>query len=486
MKQYQLYINGKFVDEEREMFDVINPSNGEVVAQAPKATEADVAAAVDAAYEAQKEWAKLPSTERAEWVRKIGKAVGEKVDFFAHVIAEEQGKTLGLSTVEANVFATYCEYMAQWALRIEGEVIDSGANNEMVILKKEPIGVAAGILPWNFPFFLIARKMAPALVAGNTIVIKPSSDTPCNAYEVMKIIDELGVPAGVINMVTGPGATVGNGLAANPKVGIVSMTGSVEVGAAIMAAASQNITKVSLELGGKAPVIVMADADLDLAAKAIFDSRVGNSGQICNNAERIYLQEDIAEEMTAKLVELMENTKYGDVLTDTDMTFDMGPIINEKQLLDIDAKVKHAVEQGAVVLCGGEIDTERNGGKGWYYKPTVLGNCTQDMDIMHIETFGPVLPLCTFKTMDEAIEMANDCEMGLASSIFTQNVDYMMRACNEIKFGETYVNRWHFESIQGFHAGCRKSGIGGADGKHGFEEYLQTHVCYIDWNTDKQ
>ena len=485
MEQYQLFINGEFIDNgDREMMDVVDPSTEEVISQVPKATPEDVQAAVDAAYEAEKEWKKVPAVERAGYVKEIAALVRENADALAQVIMQEQGKTWGLSHVESNFTADYMDYMAEFARRIEGEVIESDAPNENIFLMKEPIGVAAGILPWNFPFFLIARKMAPALVAGNTIVIKPSSDTPNNAFEFAKLVEKSHLPKGVFNLISGSGSTVGNGLAGNPKVGIVSMTGSVEVGSKIMAAAADNITKVSLELGGKAPCIVMPDADLDLAAKAIYDSRVDNTGQVCNNAERVYVHEDVADEFTDKITQLMANTKYGPVFENKE--FDMGPLINKKQLEQLDAAVKHAVEQGATLILGGEPDTEVGSGRGFFYKPTVLTNCTQDMDIMHLETFGPVLPICTFKTMDEALEYANDCEYGLTSSIFTSNNDYMMRACNELEFGETYVNRWHFEGMQGFHQGVKKSGIGGADGKHGFEEYLQTHICYIDYDTNKQ
>ena len=484
MKQYKLFIDGKFVNGKREMIQVINPSTEEVISEVPKATAKDVQAAVDAAARAEVSWKKTPAIERAGYVKEIAALVRKNADFLAQIIMEEQGKTWGLAHVEANFTADYMDYMAEFARRIEGEVVQSDAPNENIFLKKEPIGVAAGILPWNFPFFLIARKMAPALVAGNTIVIKPSSDTPNNAFEFAKLVAKSHLPHGVFNLISGSGSTVGSGLAGNPKVGIVSMTGSVEVGEKIMEAAAKNVTKVSLELGGKAPAIVMADADLDLAAKAIFDSRVDNSGQVCNNAERVYVQESVAEEFTKRIVKLMKATKYGPVFKSKD--YDMGPLINKKQLENVDAAVKNAVKQGAKVLCGGSPDTKVGGGKGYFYKPTVLSDCKQSMDIMHDETFGPVLPICTFKTMDEAIKDANDCEYGLTSSIFTSNTDYMMRACNELEFGETYVNRWHFEAMQGFHAGIKKSGIGGADGKHGFEEYLQTHICYIDYNLKKQ
>ena len=483
MKQYQLYINGEFLDNgDREMIDVLNPSTEEVLSQVPKATEADVAAAVDAAAEAQKSWGKLPATTRAAYVREISEALKAKREFFLDLIMREQGKNPSLAAIEADVTPAYLDYMAEWASRIEGEVIESDDPEENVILKKMPIGVAAGILPWNFPYFLITRKVGPALIAGDTIVLKPSSDTPSICYEFAKVVDGCSLPKGVINVVSGGGATVGNALSDNPKVGIVSMTGSVEVGGTIMAHCAKNITKVSLELGGKAPAIVMADADLEKAAQAIVDSRVGNTGQVCNQAERVYVQESVADEFTQIVIGKMKAIKSG-VPYEEDC--DMGPMINKTQIDGVHKKVLHAIEQGAKLECGGDYDKSVNGGKGYFYQATVLTGCTQDMDIMHEETFGPVLPICTFETLDEAIDYANDCEYGLASSIFTQDMDYMMRAINEIHFGETYVNRWHFEAINGFHQGVRKSGLGGDDGKHGFEEYMESHICYIKYDSKK-
>lgn len=485
MQQYQLYINGEFIDNaDRDMIDVIDPSTEEVIGQVPKATPADVDAAVNAAYEAQKSWGKLPAIERANYVRKVSDALKDKVDFFTELLEREQGKNPALAAIEAGFVPAYMDYMCEWARRIEGEVIESDDPHETVILKKMPIGVAVGILPWNFPYFLIARKMAPALVAGNTIVLKASSDTPMVTYEFTKILHECGLPKGVFNVVSGSGSTVGNALCDNPKVGIVSMTGSVEVGATIMEHCAKNITKVSLELGGKAPAIVMADADLEKAAQCIVDSRVGNTGQICNQAERVYVQESVAEEFTKIVLEKMAKIRSG--IPYADPTCDMGPMINRAQVEAVHERVQRAVKQGATLALGGDFDTEVNGGKGFFYKATVLTGCTQDMDIMHEETFGPVLPICTFKTMDEAIEYANDSEFGLASSIYTQNLDYMMRAINEIHFGETYVNRWNFEAMNGFHQGVRKSGLGGDDGKHGFDEFMESHICYISYDGNKQ
>ncbi len=477
MKRYQMFIDGAFVDHMGPMVPVSNPATGETISEIPAGTAASVNDAVEAADRAQKGWAKLAAPERAAYLYEIASALRAKADFLARTISEEQGKVLSLSRGEVSSAADYFDYMGDFALRYEGEIIQSNRRNENILLFKMPIGVAAGILPWNFPFFLIARKMAPALVTGNTIVIKPSTTTPNNAFEFAKIIAGTSLPKGVFNLVAGSGREVGNALAGHPKVGIVSFTGSVPGGVAVMRAASENVTKVSLELGGKAPAIVMEDADLDLAVKAIHSSRVINTGQVCNCAERVYVHESIAKEFEGRMVEAMKATRYGDPLKDADL--DMGPLVSEEQLKSVEAAVEKAKADGAKCLTGGKRATRD---RGWHYEPTVLSGCGHDSDIMRQEIFGPVLPIDTFSTLDEAIDKANDCEYGLTSSIYTKRMDVVMRACNEIKFGETYVNRENFEAMQGFHAGWRKSGIGGADGRHGLEEYLQTHVVYVQYD----
>jgi lactaldehyde dehydrogenase/glycolaldehyde dehydrogenase len=478
VKSYQLFINGEFVPAQSgKMMAVINPATEEVISQVPEGTPEDVNAAVEAAEQAQKSWAKLPAITRAGYLTEIAQGIRDNAEELARVISEEQGKILPLARVEANFTADYMDYMAGFARRYEGEIIESDRPNENIFLFKAPIGVVAGILPWNFPFFLIARKLAPALVTGNTIVIKPSRETPNNAFEFAKIVAKTSLPKGVFNLVSGPGSTVGNALAGHPKVGMVSFTGSVPGGVAVMKAAADNVTKVSLELGGKAPAIVMADANLDIAVKSIRDSRVINTGQVCNCTERVYVHESIAEQFIEKIIVAMKNTKTGNPLLDEDL--DMGPLVSKNQLEQVEEAVAQAIKDGATLVLGGKRVATK---AGFFFEPTVLTNCKQHMDIMRKETFGPVLPIATFKDLDEAIELANDCEFGLTSSIFTQNLDVAMRACKEIKFGETYINRESFEAMQGFHAGWRKSGIGGADGKHGLEEYLQTHVVYTQYN----
>jgi lactaldehyde dehydrogenase / glycolaldehyde dehydrogenase len=479
VRRYQMYIDGDFVASDRTT-PVVNPATGEVISEVPNGTEAAVEAAILSAERAQKEWCKLPAITRAGYLREIAQEIRKHRELLAETITEEQGKILSLAKVEVDFSADYVDYMAEFARRYEGEIIQSDRPGENILLFKMPIGVIAGILPWNFPFFLIVRKMAPALVTGNTIVIKPSSETPNNAFAFAQIVAKSSLPKGVFNLVSGSGSVIGKALASHPKVGMVSLTGSVEGGVAVMRAASENVTKVSLELGGKAPAIVMADANLDLAVKAIRASRIINTGQVCNCTERVYVHESIASQFVEKISAAMEQTVVGNPF---EPNVEMGPLVSQKQLELVDAAVQQAIQDGSELVTGGKKYT---GKTGYYYPPTVLTNCKQESAIMQKEIFGPVLPITTFKDLDQAIEFANDCEYGLTSSIYTHNMDAVMRTCNELRFGETYVNRENFEAMQGFHAGWRKSGIGGADGKHGLEEYLQTHVVYLNYDTKKK
>ena len=469
-----MYINGQFVESGNgKWIDVLNPSTEEVISRQPEGTIEDVEKALDAARAAQKEWAKTPVCERAVYLTKIADGIRKREQEFVEIIMREQGKTRNWASIEVGATIAYFDYMASFARHIEGEIVESDNRGEKSLITKKPIGVVAGILPWNFPFFLIARKAGAALIAGCSIVIKPAQLTPENCCEFAKIVDEIGLPAGLFNVVTGKGSVIGNALAGSPKIDIVSVTGSVGAGESIMKAAANNITKVSLELGGKAPVVVFPDADLELAAQAILDSRIGNNGQICNNAERLYIHKDIKEKFTEMLKAKFAAVKVGDPFSSDDI--DMGPLVEKKALESVQAKLDKAVAQGAKVLVGGH----RVGDKGYFFEATLLDNCRQDMDIIHEETFGPVLPIIEFSDIDQVIEWCNDCEYGLASSVFTNDINTAARMVRELEFGETYINRFHFEAIQGFHAGVKKSGIGGADGKHGVEEYLRTHVTYL-------
>ncbi|TDV72504.1 aldehyde dehydrogenase [Pseudomonas sp. LP_7_YM] len=469
---YQNYINGEFV-QSTEHFDVLNPATGALLARVPASDADEVDRALAAACAAQAAWGRRPANDRAGYLRKIANKLRENVAHLARTITLEQGKVHGLAEVEVNFTADYLDYMAEWARRIEGEIITSDRPGENIFMFRKPLGVVAGILPWNFPFFLIARKMAPALVTGNTIVIKPSEETPNNCFEFARLVAEVDLPPGVFNVVSGDGR-VGAALTTHRQVDMISFTGSVETGARIMSAAAPNITKLNLELGGKAPAIVLADADLDLAVKAIRDSRIINTGQVCNCAERVYVERRVADQFIDRISAAMAATRYGD--PSADAAVEMGPLINRQGLDGVAAKVKKAQEQGASVITGGNI---ADLGQGFHYQPTVLTGCSADMEIMRKEVFGPVLPIQIVDDLDEAIALANDCEYGLTSSLYTRDLSKAMYAIRELDFGETYINRENFEAMQGFHAGVRKSGVGGADGKHGLYEYTHTHVVYL-------
>ncbi len=482
MNYYKQYINGKFIkSSSKDFIDVINPAKENVIGKIPSGSIEDTQKAIEAAKRAQKEWSNLAAIERARYLRSMSKKIKDNVDDLATIVAKEQGKMLSAAKNEVSFSAEYLEYIAGWARKYEGEILPSDRRNENIFIYKKPLGVIAEILPWNFPFLLIIRKAAPALLTGNTIVMKPSSKTPICAFEFIKLIEDLKLPNGVFNMISGSGSVVGSELSLNSKVSMISCTGSIEAGQKIMKNAAKNINKVSLELGGNAPAIVMDDADLELAAQSIKDSRINNTGQSCNAAERVYVHKDVANEFNKLLTQDMKNTTIGDPLKDN---ADMGPLISKEALENINSLVNQAVDHGAKVTTGGKRSTRLD--TGFYYEPTVLVNCKQNMDIVQKEIFGPVIPVVIINNLDEAIEMANDSEYGLSSSLYTNNLDVTLRVSNELEYGETYVNRENLEALQGHHAGWKKSGIGGEDGKHGLEEYLQTRVVYMEYDKERQ
>jgi lactaldehyde dehydrogenase/glycolaldehyde dehydrogenase len=475
--KYKQFINGSLVaSHSSEWIEVENPFSGEVISRVPNGDERDALDAIEAARKAQILWAAKPAAERAGFLRRIADAIRSNRVDLAHTLVKEQAKVLPLAQVEIDFTADYFDYYAGWARIYEGEIIQSDRFNENILLFRKPIGVVAGICPWNFPFFVMARKVAPALLTGCSIVVKPSSLTPNTTMKFAEMLATLGLPAGVVNIIAGSGKTLGAALASSPQVDMITLTGSVEAGQEIIRASAGNVTKVSLELGGKAPAIVFEDADIDLAVKNIVASRIIFSGQVCNCAERAYIHKNIYDQFAEKFAAAMKAVTYGDPFSNP--APDMSSQIDAAQLRKIDEMVARAKAEGAETLVGGSpADTA----SGYFYQPTVLTSCRQDMEIVRKETFGPVIPLLPFSEYEEAIALANDCEYGLTSSIFTKNISTVMQALKDLRFGETYVNRENFEGMQGFHAGWRKSGIGGADGKHGLMEYLQSQVAYIQF-----
>ena len=453
---------------------VLNPATGQKISEIEETSKSDMDRAVSTAVEAQKDWALRPAIERAGALRQLAAGIRQQSDLIAQTIATEQGKLLSLAKVEANFTADYFDYVAEWARRIEGEIIPSDRAGEQIFLFRKPVGVVGAILPWNFPFFLIARKVAPALLMGNSIVVKPSEETPNNAAVFADILGKTEVPAGLVNLVYGTGHRTGAALTAHEGIDMISFTGSVRTGETIMAAASRGVRKVNLELGGKAPAIVLADADVDLAVKHIADSRVLNNGQVCNCAEKVFVAHAVADEFEAKMTKTMAELELGDPMKEST---DMGPLINRDAVNKVQGVLDDATSAGATVLTGGSAK-DLNGGS--FYEATVLTGCTDDMAVMRHETFGPVLPIARVDGVEEAIEKANASDYGLTSSIYTKSLSAALYASERLQYGETYINRENFEAMQGFHAGVKKSGIGGADGKHGVLEYTQAHVVYAN------
>ncbi|MCL6549183.1 MAG: aldehyde dehydrogenase, partial [Alicyclobacillus sp.] len=419
-------------------------------------------------------WERLPSVERAAYLRKLAQCIREHVDELTEIITAEQGKVLSLARGEVLAAAAYLDFTADMARLYTGEVVPSDRRDEHVLILRRPIGVVLGILPWNYPLFLLVRKLGPALLAGNTIVIKPSEETPVNTLFAARLIAEAGFPTGVVNVVPG-GRETGRLLCANRDVGMITFTGSVATGAAIMREAAQHITKVSLELGGKAPSIVMRDAELDLAVQCVRDSRIHNAGQVCNCTERVYVQRPVYDEFLSRLADAMRAVRYGDP---RDERNEIGPLVSKARQLAVKQVVDQAVADEAQIVTGGGFGIHE---RGYYFEPTVLTNVGQSMDVVQKEVFGPVLPVLPFDDFDEAMALANDTEYGLTSSIFTRDLKTAMQAARTLQFGETYINRAHSEAMQAFHGGWKRSGIGGADGIHGLEEYFNKQVVYIPY-----
>ncbi len=477
IKEYQLFINGEWkTSTSGETIDIVSPSTEEVVAKVQNGTPEEAIEALKAAEAAQKSWKKLPAKERADLLYKLADEIDANNERLAVLLTKEQGKLLKVARFEVAVTASFIRYAAEGARRIEGDIIPSDNPNEQIWIQKIPKGVVVAITAWNFPLALAGRKLGPALVAGNTIVIKPTSETPLATLELGDLANKVGIPKGVINILTGPGRAMGNALVESPITKMITMTGSTPVGQSIARAAANNLTHVQLELGGKAPFIAFADADIDAAVDAALHSRFDNCGQVCTCNERMYIHEDIYDVFMKKFLAKVAEIKVGDpMLEETDM----GPKVNASELKHMEHLVEVSVKEGATIAAGGKKPEGAAFEKGYWFEPTVLTNVTQDMTIVHEESFGPILPVLKFKTFEEVIGYANDCEYGLAAMVFTNDMNTIMKCNEELEYGEIYVNRGHGEQHQGFHNGYKLSGSGGEDGKYGFEQYLEKKTFYV-------
>jgi len=339
--------------------------------------------------------------------------------------------------------------------------------------------VVVGIIPWNFPSAVAIRKIAPCLIAGNTLVLKPHEETPLSALELAKLAEEAGVPPGVFNVVTGPGETVGEMLTTSAVPRLISFTGSVETGKRIMRVAAENVTVVSLEMGGKAPFIVMDDCDLDVAVDTAIAARFLNCGQTCICNERTYVHKRVASAFLERFVAKVRALKVGNPL---EVGVEIGPKVSRPELEKVERYVSEAQAQGATALTGGHRLTEGDYARGNWYAPTVLSGVRQDMKIMQEEIFGPVIPVMEFGDFEEGMVLANDSRYGLAAYLFTNDMNRVMRAVRDLEVGELYINRGPGESIHGYHAGWKQSGIGGDDGKYGLDHYLQKKTVYVKYS----
>ncbi|MEM6347428.1 MAG: aldehyde dehydrogenase [Bacteroidota bacterium] len=479
MTTYKQYINGQWIDSDSgELDQILNPSTEAVVGMVQNGTEADAIKALTAAKEAQIAWRKTPAKQRADILHRFVAEIKANQDRLATLLVQEQGKLLTVAKMEVAVTCSFIEYACEWARRIEGDIIPSDNPDEQIWIQKVPRGVVVAITAWNFPLALAGRKLGPALVAGNTLVIKPTPEAPLSTLELCNLAKKAGLPDGVLNMVTG-GIEVGKTLVESKLTDMVSMTGSTPTGQAIFRSAAQNLTHVQLELGGKAPCIVFADADIDQAVAGALHSRFDNCGQICTCNERMYVHEDIYEEFMAKFIAKAKALKVGDpMLADTDI----GPKMNRAEVENMERLVALSLAEGAKIALGGGKPKGEQFAKGYWFEPTILTEVKQEMTVVHEEIFGPILPVLKFKDYEEVIAKANDSEFGLAAMVFTQDMKKIMRLTQELEFGEIYVNRGHGEQHQGFHNGLKLSGTGGEDGKYGFEQYLEKKTFYLNFS----
>ncbi|TLX71784.1 aldehyde dehydrogenase [Labilibacter sediminis] len=474
---FKQYINGTWVEPTNgETANIFNPSNDKIEGTVANGNEEDAINALEAAEAAQKVWGKVPARKRAELLYAFTAQIKAHREELATVLTKEQGKLFKVAQFEVDVCISFIEYACEWARHIEGDIIPSDNENEQIWIQKIPRGVVVAITAWNFPLALAGRKIGPALVAGNTIVVKPTTETPMSTLMLGELAKKAGIPDGVLNIITGPGRSMGTALCKNKITKMVTMTGSTPAGQAIFKAASENLAHVQLELGGKAPFIAFEDCDIEAAVEGALHSRFDNCGQVCTCNERMYIHEDIYDQFMTKFMEKVKAIKVGDPF---DASSDMGAKVNKSELKHMQELVEVSVKEGATLAYGGKTPEGVEYEKGNWFMPTVLTDVKQDMTIVHEEAFGPILPVIKFSDFDQVVEWANDCEFGLAAMVYTNDMNRVMRLNSELDFGEIYINRGHGELHQGFHNGYKMSGTGGEDGKYGFEQYLEKKTFYV-------
>jgi lactaldehyde dehydrogenase / glycolaldehyde dehydrogenase len=469
-----MFIGGERVDSDA-LRPLDDPATGRTFAQVSEGTPVHAEQALRAAAEAQPAWAALSYPQRADVLRELMRQIDEHAEELARIVVTEQGKTISEARQEVVGTRLFFDQAQSHRYRVVGELVAPDEPGEQLIVKEEPLGVVVAITPWNFPAAIFGRKVAPAIMAGNAIVLKPSEITPLAALALARLCQSAGVPDGIVNVVTGSGRVVGQSLVGHPITQMVSVTGSTRAGREIMATAANNLIPVSLELGGKAPFIVFPDADLDLAVEKAFEARFWNCGQVCTCNERTYVHASVHDEFVARFLERTRALRVGDPTREDSQ---MGPKVSLEEWSKVKRFVDDAEERGARILIGGDRPEGAEFKEGHWFAPTVLTGLTNDSDIVQEEVFGPVLPIMPFDDYAQVIQWANSTAYGLTSYVFTENVRTAMRAVDDLEFGEVYVNKIGPEQVQGFHAGWKLSGLGGDDGAHGFERYLRKKTVY--------
>jgi len=485
-KAYQLLINGEFVaSKSGETFERRNPANGDVVATCPSATAEDTDAAIRAARAAfdSGAWSKAPARQRAEVLRKAAQKIRDEQAYLSRLLASEVGKPLTEAGMEVAMTADVFDYYAGLALNVKGQVISNYVDDALGLILREPVGVVGIITPWNFPFLLVTWKAAPALAAGCTIIMKPATYTPCTTYELGRILNEAGAPAGVVNVITGPAAATGGRLAESELVDKIAFTGSTEVGKEVMRAAANNVKKISLELGGKSPNIIFADANLQSAVIGALFGIYLNAGQVCQAGSRLLVQQEVHDQFMTMFTNFTAGVKVGDPM---DPQTRMGPLVSDQQLKTVEGYVDSGKREKAQLVKGGGRLTGAEFDKGYFYEPTIFDQVDNRMKIAQEEIFGPVLSVIPFKDANEALQIANDTMYGLAAAVWTSDIDRALKFAKGIKAGTVWVNSYHAAGALGVpvmpFGGYKQSGIGRELGLEGMDLFLETKSVCIKLN----
>lgn len=467
-----MFINGEWLEAEGgDTLRVLNPATGEEVGVVSYGDARDAKQAIEGAHQAFNGWSRLTARERSKYLYLLYELIRSHRDELAGIISAEMGKPLREAKGEVLGAADNFMWYAEEAKRVYGETIPSSVPNKRIMVNRQPVGVVGAITPWNFPVNMVARKIAPALAAGCTVVLKPAESTPLSAVRLFELMEQAGFPKGVVNLVIGNPESVGKELIDNPKVRKITFTGSTRVGKLLMEGAARSMKRISLELGGHAPFIVFADADLDAAVEGLFESKFRNSGQMCICTNRLYVHESIVDTFSEKLIERLKKAKVGD---GRNKGTEIGPLINEHALEKVLRHIQNAQDKGARLLYGGKGLTEGEYSKGFYCEPTVITDVTKEMDIAVEETFGPVVPIIPFADEAEVIGMANDTPYGLAAYVYTQNNSRCFRMAEELEYGIVGINDGSPTQTQAPFGGWKESGIGREGGHHGLEAFLET------------